>query len=166
MNEIWKTIQGYENYQVSNLGRVKSVCYNKERILKTSTDRYGYVRVKIFNNSKGKTVRIHKLVAESFLENPRNCKEINHIDENKENNCVKNLEWCDHRENARYSKCIPIEQYHPIMHNKIKTWECANDAEKELGISHASIAACCKGKAYTAGGFVWCFQGNVPFFKK
>lgn len=113
MNEIWKDIKGYESlYQVSNLGRVKSlarkvikknyVSFKKERILKQQTDRYGYKKVILQRNYQIKTFSIHRLVAEAFLENPYNLPQINHKDENKENNCVLNLEYCDSKYNNNY----------------------------------------------------------------
>lgn len=113
MKEIWKDIKGYESlYQVSNLGRVKSlarkvikknyVSFKKERILKQQTDRYGYKKVILQRNYQIKTFSIHRLVAEAFLENPYNLPQINHKDENKENNCVLNLEYCDSKYNNNY----------------------------------------------------------------
>ena len=113
MKEIWKDIKGYESiYQVSNLGRVKSVArkvikknyvsFKKERILKQQTDRYGYKKVILQRNYQIKTFSIHRLVADTFLENPYNLPQINHKDENKENNCVLNLEYCDSKYNNNY----------------------------------------------------------------
>ena len=113
MKEIWKDIKGYESlYQVSNLGRVKSlarkvikknyVSFKKERILKQQTDRYGYKKVILQRNYQIKTFSIHRLVAEAFLENPYHLPQINHKDENKENNCVLNLEYCDSKYNNNY----------------------------------------------------------------
>lgn len=113
MKEIWRDIKGYESlYQVSNLGRVKSlarkvikknyVSFKKERILKQQTDRYGYKKVILQRNYQIKTFSIHRLVAEAFLENPYNLPQINHKDENKENNCVLNLEYCDSKYNNNY----------------------------------------------------------------
>ena len=111
MQEIWKDIKGYEGlYQISNLGNVKSIryfnhannkAYTRNRLLKTSKTEKGYLRVELYKKGKGKKIRVHRLVAETFLPNLYNFKEINHKDGNKQNNCVDNLEWCTHSYNMR-----------------------------------------------------------------
>ena len=104
--EIWKDIQGYEGkYQVSNLGRVKSLNYHrsgKERILKYLINTRGYLTTMLYKNGIGKNVRINRLVAQAFIENPENLPEVNHIDEDKTNNRVGNLEWCSHEYNTNF----------------------------------------------------------------
>lgn len=111
--EIWKDIKNFENmYQISNYGRVKSIkrvrklnndkiANVKERILKP-TYINGYQRVVFSKNGKRYNYFIHRLVAEAFISNHNNYKEINHKDENKKNNCVNNLEWCNHSYNINY----------------------------------------------------------------
>lgn len=111
MQEIWKDVKGYEGlYQVSNLGRVKSIqyfnhknnkAYTRNRLLKPIINEKGYARVDLFKNKKSKRVRIHRLVAETFIPNMYNLPEINHIDGNKQNNCIDNLEWCTHKHNMK-----------------------------------------------------------------
>ena len=112
MVEVWKDIIGYEGkYQVSNLGRIKSLqrwsgtqFYNREQILKTYTNkRNGYVYVYLMKNNKGKNIRVHKLVAQAFLINDNNYTDINHKDCNRTNNCVDNLEYCTRSYNIKYS---------------------------------------------------------------
>ena len=117
MEEIWKDIEGYEGlYQVSNLGRVKSlerlVFYSdgrsrvfKEQILKPSKE-YDYLYVILYKNNENKHFRIHRLVANTFIDNPNNYPYINHIDECKSNNNVNNLEWCSPKYNVNYGSCI------------------------------------------------------------
>ena len=101
MQEIWKDIKGYEGfYQISNLGRVKSLHYknvysNKEKVLRERDNQDGYVSVVL----KGKKHYIHRLVAGAFVENPNQFKEVNHIDGNKRNNNAINLEWCTRSQN-------------------------------------------------------------------
>ena len=102
MREIWKDIEGYEGlYQVSNLGRVKSLQmyanggYKKRvKILKPCNNGNGYYVVYLMKNKKRSVNYIHRLVAQAFLKNFNNYKCINHKDENKSNNNVDNLEWC------------------------------------------------------------------------
>jgi hypothetical protein len=119
MEEIWENIPAYEGlYKVSNLGRIKSILTDK--YLKPSPDRFGYVRFNVFKNKKPKTLRIHRLVMEIF--NPiTNKMQVNHIDGNKSNNRLDNLEWCTDSENKihayKHGLMTPGNQY---SINKIK----------------------------------------------
>lgn len=119
MEEHWKDIQGYEGlYSVSDTGLVKTHIYNK--ILKPRIQD-GYETVVLYRNKKNKAFRVHRLVAMAFLDNPNNYEQVNHIDGNKRNNNVKNLEWCTAEQNTHHainnglffssshiSKCQPI----------------------------------------------------------
>lgn len=105
--EVWKSLDfmGYPDYEVSTLGRVKSLNYRKtgkKKILKQDKIRGGYLRVTLCNNKKYKHFRVHKLVALAYISNPYNLPQINHKDENKENNKVENLEFCSARYNVNY----------------------------------------------------------------
>ena len=101
--EIWKDIKGFEgHYQVSNFGRVKSIKFRKERILKPANNGCGYLYVNLSKNGKYNIYLIHRLVALIFISNPNNLPEINHRDEDKTNNKVENLEWCDRKYNMNY----------------------------------------------------------------
>ena len=114
MIELWKDIKDYEGfYQVSNLGRVKSLSrsiydsrgymiYRKGKIKKPSVDKNGYPQIGLCKNGTVITRKIHRLVAETFIPNPENKPEINHKDEDKLNNCVDNLEWVTEKENVNY----------------------------------------------------------------
>ena len=91
MEEIWKIIEGYPNYMVSNKGRVKSLNYHRERkekIMENKKTKTGYLRITLNKNGKYKTFAVHRLVAEAFIPNPNNLPEVNHKDENKQNNFV------------------------------------------------------------------------------
>ena len=105
--EEFKDINTYEGkYQISNLGRVKSLIrkgVTKEIILIPSISTHGYYQITLFLKTKGKTFRIHRLVAESFIPNIMNKKEVNHIDGNKLNNHISNLEWCTRSENVSHA---------------------------------------------------------------
>jgi hypothetical protein len=104
MKEEWRPIAGYLwRYHVSNLGRVKSYCSGKEKILKPGTKKDGYLFVNLSKNGTSKTYLIHRLVAQAFIPNLDKKTEINHKDGNKQNNCVKNLEWVTHIENCKHA---------------------------------------------------------------
>ena len=103
--EEWATIREFENYKVSNRGRVLATSYlnkankmEKERILKPSIKKDGYLQVSLTNDKGKKSIKVHRLVALSFINNPEGKDTVNHIDGNKLNNSVYNLEWNDRSE--------------------------------------------------------------------
>lgn len=170
--EIWKDIQGYEGlYQVSNLGKIKSL----DRIIKANKDGgkrlakgelktlqkgwHGYLWVALCKNGKSKTYSVHRLVALAFIENKENMPQVNHIDGNKENNSVGNLEWCDDAKNIRHAL------YNGLVKNAksvrcIETGEVfvsSGEAQRLLGVSGRTIRNVCSGKGSTAGRFHWEF---------
>lgn len=156
MNEVWKTINGYEDYQISNLGRVKSLCKNKPIMLKAGRAKSGYFTVCLHKNKQPLTHNIHRLIAEHFIPNPENKKYVNHIDGNKENSTLSNLEWVTHAENMQHAydtglmkkrKCICVET------NEI--FQSIRDAEIKYNLNNSHITACCKGNRKTHGGFHW-----------
>ncbi len=105
MKEIWKDIKGFEGfYQISSLGRIKSLggwcgtAKRKEKIRSTSLTHDGYVKVRLLYQGQDKTMRVHRLVAEAFIPNPDNKDTVNHIDGNKQNNTISNLEWTNRTE--------------------------------------------------------------------
>ncbi|RXM57212.1 NUMOD4 domain-containing protein [Clostridium tetani] len=104
--EIWEDIEGYEGlYQVSNLGRVKSLNYKNrgiEKLLKQFEDSKGYLKVGLSKNKKSKHLFVHRLVAKAFIPNLNNYPIINHKDENPLNNSINNLEWCTYKYNNNY----------------------------------------------------------------
>lgn len=114
MIEVWEDIEGFENYQISNLGRVKSkerytkikngvMSLRKEKILKLSHNKKGYAQTVLYKNKKPITVKIHRLVAQAFIPNPENKPQVNHKDGNKDNNFVNNLEWLTDKENKQHA---------------------------------------------------------------
>lgn len=114
LKEIWKPIKGYESrYEVSNLGRVRSLprliirskmgnYLKKGQIIRQGTTTHGYKQVFLYINNVGKMHLVHRLVAQAFLEHIEGYNEVNHKDENKENNSVSNLEWCNRKYNQNY----------------------------------------------------------------
>ena len=101
MEEVWKPVKGYEGiYEVSSLGRVRKVATG---LILHQSNCGGYRIVGLRKDGIGKSARVHRLVAKAFLPNPDMLPEINHRDEDKANNCVENLEWCDHSYNMRYN---------------------------------------------------------------
>lgn len=177
MEEIWKDIKGYEGlYQVSNFGRVLSINrtrkgrYNsivpvkrKFKNFKTTWD--GYYDVTLCKDSKLKSFRVHRLVAEAFIPNPNNYPQVNHKDENKTNNVVwinedgsvdyekTNLEWCDCKYNNNYSK---YKVSHKIECNGI-TNPSIRECERKIGIYSTTIKHHLKsGKPYKGYLFTYC----------
>lgn len=99
---MWRDVVGYENnYEVSINGYVRNK--NNGRVLKSAICPSGYPRVSLWLSNKGKTLKVHRIVAEAFIDNPNNLPLVNHRDENKTNNNVENLEWFDHKYNNDYS---------------------------------------------------------------
>lgn len=187
IEEIWKDIEGYESkYQVSNLGRVRSLNYNREKqikILKPKINRYGYQELSLYKNSKKKFYTIHRLVAKSFLSNQNNLPQVNHKDEDKTNNCVENLEWCTSEYNINFgtrNRKVRTKQsgelnpmfgkfgkkhhnskqvnQHNINGEFIRCWDCVTDIERELGFLQSSISNCANGKTKSSYGFIWRYK--------
>lgn len=153
-------------YQVSNLGKVKSLKYNKTKILKIGYTKRGYGSINLCKNGKISHRTIHRLVAETFISNPNQYPCVNHKDENPRNNNVENLEWCTIQYNNHYgtnvkrrseNNKIHINQYDK-SNNFIKTWGSAIDIQNQIGINQGSIIACCRNKLKTAGGYVWKYE--------
>lgn len=161
--EIWKDISGYEGlYQVSNLGRVKSLenrsNHKKEKIL-ASHIRNQYYGVTLYKDSHYKNYTIHRLVAEAFIPNPDNLPEVNHKDENKLNNYVDNLEWCTRQYNNTYNnhnaKINAKKRKKVICVETKQIYNSITEAEILTGYTH--ISDVCLGTRNTAGGYHWKF---------
>lgn len=187
--EIWKDIPNYEGYyQVSNMGRVKSL--NRVIVMKNGVsrktkglilkqkyeERTGYLIATLYKKHKRKDVLVHRLVAQTFIVNSENKRQVNHINEDKTDNRVENLEWMTAKENSNhgtrnerikntqikngYIKKMsqPILQY-DLEGNLIKEWESAREAGRN-GFDRSSIAKCCKGKQKIHKGFVWEYKSE------
>ena len=185
--EIWKDIDGYEGYQVSNLGRVKSLdridSNNhplKGVILKPYISNSGYLLVGLYKQQRCYKKLVHRLVAEAFIPNPDNNPEIDHISTIKTDNRVENLRWVTQKENInnpltktkmrinarkpskgkygkKHHRSKPIIQYDKDG-NFIREWDCANDVERVLGISNKHIGSVCLGKRKSCGGYIWKYK--------
>lgn len=174
MVEEWRDIKGYEGmYQVSDAGLVRSLDrevngkFLKGRIL-SCYSKHTYPAVVLCNEKGKKHVRVHRIVAETFLENPYNLPEVNHIDGNKNNNHVDNLEWCTHRENAEHAWRTGLTPPPPAeFPRKVEMYAgdyklatfCSIEIVGQITrISCEDICKCCKGKRKTAGGYKWKYK--------
>jgi hypothetical protein len=183
MEEKWKKISGLENfYEVSNKGRIRSLDrklkdgrFWKGRIMKTPLSA-GYPSVSLRtpeNNYLNQ--RVHRLVAQEFLIKIKNKTLVNHIDGNKLNNCVENLEWCNSKENSihafktgltvnniKKAHKINKKQIVQLSHNLefIKIHNSAKDAANEIGIAPQGITRAARGERKSAGGYKWIYKKN------
>lgn len=168
--EIWKDITGYEGrYQISNLGRVKSLKrksimnsrHQCDMILKSYVGTNGYLITQLTLGKSRHTIRVHRLVATEFIPNELGLKEVNHIDEDKLNNCVSNLEWCDRKYNVNYgsrnqkqseTSGTPVVAINVSNGNK-KSFYSIRDCAKFLNRNHANVCACLNGTQKTCNGY-------------
>lgn len=161
--EVWKDIEGFEGlYQISNQGRVKSLWFGKEKILKGGKAR-GYLIIGLYKDGKLVMKLVHRLVAEAFLPNPQNLQEVNHKDENKENNNVENLEWCDRKYNCNFgtrNKKIAekqgkrVAQIDAVTGEVVRQWASTKECGRN-GYSHGNVVECCNGLRKTHKGYIW-----------
>jgi len=162
--EIWKdTLEDPKNYEVSNCGRIRNK--NTRHILKNNKTKNGYLKV-TFGYGRHTDFLVHRIVANAFIENPNFYRCINHIDENKANNNIENLEWCTHKYNNNYgigslkrnSKVVQIDS---VTNERIKEWDSMKSVEEELGICYQTISACCRFLKKTAGGYKWEYLSGI-----
>lgn len=177
MIEEWKDIVGYEGlYQVSNLGRIKSLGryvnnnggleYREGKIMKSAKNNNDYLFIGLWKDGIRKNHTIHRLVAQAFIDNPNNFPEINHKDEDKTNNRVENLEWCNSKYNCNYgthNERMVKSHLKPILQFSkdgefIRRWESGTQVKRELGFNQSNITKCLKGKKKTCGGYVWGYE--------
>lgn len=186
-SEVWKDIPGYEGlYKVSNLGRVKHLptqqspgtgkYARQERICTPHLMNMGYWVVDLYKNNRRKTMLVHRLVALAFIPNPNNFSCINHLDSNRANPNVENLEWCTASHNAKHSydtnnrrekmnwkhgkdneKSKAVLMLDKESGKILRRFDSIMDVERELNIKNCNICSCLKGRHKTAGGYKWIY---------
>lgn len=168
--EIWRDIAGYEGlYQVSNLGRVKSLGNGRtcktSRILKFIKTKVGYLYVQLCKDGKRKGFRVNRLVAEAFIPNTDGKPEVNHIDEDKANNSVENLEWVWPKDNINHGtrnervakKLSKLVLQFTLDDEFVREWESTKECGRN-GFSQGAVAACCRGEYKQHKGYIWKYK--------
>lgn len=164
--ETWKEIEGFEGYQISSFGNLKSKKLNKkEKILKHRIDKYGYNKFSIWKNNKQYYFLAHRLVAIAFIENKENKKQINHINGIKNDNRIENLEWNSRSENMLHSyEILKRNKKHRevIRYNNIekKTYNSIKEAATDNNVTRPSISQCLSGRSKKCNGYKWKYLEN------
>ena len=169
--EIWRTVvikgEIYDNYKISNLGRLINLNYRrtgKAKLMEPFDNGHGYLQVHLSKNKITKTFLVHRLVSEIFIPNPNNLTEINHIDEDKTNNRVDNLEWKSHKGNCNHgtrnkrmakTKSKKVLQF-TLDGVFVREWESTRECGRN-GFDNSSVCQCCNGKKPHYKGFKWCY---------
>lgn len=158
----WKPVVGFEDYYlVSDNGQVWSLYRHKT--LKSTIDKYGYEKVGLYADGKVYTRTVHRLVAQAFISNPNNLPTVNHINEDKTDNRVSNLEWASVADNdnhgTRNERMANTKSRKPVERintdGTIVTYKGVKDAWRKTGITRSCISLCCKNIRKTAGGYKW-----------
>lgn len=157
---MWKTIDGFSNYEVNEDGEIRNA--ETGIVFSQHKNNRGYPMVRLTDNDGNRhTVTVHRLVAKTFIPNPNEYPVVNHKDENKANNKVSNLEWCTAEYNRKYKDAF-LKCQKPVVAfddngNIVARYNGANDAAKE-GYSFSKISSCCHGTRKTTGGLHWRFE--------
>ena len=162
----------FDGYAVTNDGKVYSKKTNK--FMKPSIGSKGYFQVCLTVDGKKRTVKVHRIVAETFIPNPEGKPQVNHIDGNKRNNCVENLEWCTNSENQIHSYRVIGNENHgggggktPVICVETNKIYCsASDAARDTDVIVQNIIRVCKKRCKTAGGFHWNYVNGGRKYEK
>jgi len=160
----WLPVPEYENlYEVSDDGQIRSLCgrYGYKNIIKQSTSNKGYKMVCLCNKGVQKTLAVHRIVAKVFIPNPENLPCVNHIDQDRNNNSVSNLEWCSYYYNNVYGdrltkSAMKIGKPVKCIETGV-VYSSAYAAQRETGILQSKISSCCHGRRKTTGKLHWTF---------
>lgn len=165
MREEWKPVVGYEKlYEISNLGRIKSLKYRggKGQKILSTYNVHGYKRVRLFDGTTVRSTGVHRIVAEAFLDNPSSKQFVNHKDGNKSNNRLDNLEWVTGSENVAHAfRILHVKRAGGVKKRAVKNIDTGKiygsirEAAKKTGHNRTSIISCCKGRYKTANGQHW-----------
>lgn len=146
MEEEWRPVKGYEGlYEVSNMGRVKSLHTSQGRILKQYTKDNEYMKVNLSKDGTCNTKRVHRLVATAFIQNPNNYEVINHKDGNKKNNTVDNLEWCTRSYNTKHAYRnglinMDTRKKSIILYKRYGEYKSIAEAAEALGVNRRVLS--------------------------
>jgi len=166
--EIWKSHPEISGIEVSTLSNIRTLDrlissengtrFTKGRVLKQQLNHNGYLQVRIPVDGKWVTKSVHRLVAQTFIKTPDNLPEVNHMDCDRRNNNIDNLEWCDNSYNVQYREKFGKAQNKPVFAINLTTLEVSrfhsqNEASRELGIVRSNINDVLKGTQKTAHGF-------------
>lgn len=162
----WKQIDGYENYSVSDTGLIRND--ETSHLLKQFDTSTGYKIVHLYKNKKMKNFKVHRLVAQAFIPNSKQEKCVNHINGDKQDNRIENLEWCSHSQNNIHSyrtlgrsscnaiQAMTVAKFKPVQCIETgEKYESVKAAAEKTGVCSANISSCLSKRRLTAGGFHW-----------
>ena len=169
--ERWSRIKDYPDYLISTSGRVKSFRsisskLNGGRMLTDTDNGRGYRSITLTNVSGNKTNSLHRLIAITFLPNPENKAEVNHIDGNKANNRVDNLEWVTSKENTNHAiDSGLIDNKKAVLQftidgDFVREYESIKEAGRQTGVDDSAIVKVCKGIHRQSGNYIWKYKNN------